>query len=146
MDSFTESQQVDVGSISVGGGGRLVLIAGPCVIEHADMARELAVSVAKTAQEFGVPAIFKASFDKANRQSLTSFRGPGMDAGLAVLREVREESRNRQPTQGVCPPAAACGRRRAPGSPSARHLAAPAQESPRRRLLRICTGHMPPGT
>lgn len=71
------------------GRGELVLIAGPCVIESRDHALSLAKSVAAIARRAGVPYVFKASFDKANRTSITSFRGPGLDEGLAVLDEVR---------------------------------------------------------
>jgi len=69
----------------------LVLIAGPCVIESADHAVGLARAVADIARRAGVPYVFKASFDKANRTSLSSFRGPGLAAGVAALRRVRDE-------------------------------------------------------
>jgi 2-dehydro-3-deoxyphosphooctonate aldolase (KDO 8-P synthase) len=69
----------------------LVLIAGPCVIESPDHALGIARSVAEIARRAGVPYIFKASFDKANRTSLTSFRGPGLEAGLAALGRIRDE-------------------------------------------------------
>ena len=68
----------------------LVLIAGPCVIESEDHALELGGAIAKVARNAGLPYVFKASFDKANRTSIASFRGPGLDAGLAVLRRVRD--------------------------------------------------------
>ncbi len=91
MGDFTMSRQVSVGDIAVGAAGPLTLIAGPCVMEDPEMTRAVARGVARTAREFGIPAVFKASFDKANRQSLTSFRGPGLEAGVALLREVRDE-------------------------------------------------------
>ena len=69
----------------------LVLIAGPCVIESADHALMLGRAIADVAKAAGVPYVFKASFDKANRTSLTSFRGPGLDEGLAVLARVKAE-------------------------------------------------------
>ena len=69
----------------------LVLIAGPCVIESPDHALGIAKAVAEIARRAGVPYIFKASFDKANRTSLSSFRGPGLEAGLAALGRVRDE-------------------------------------------------------
>lgn len=69
----------------------LVLIAGPCVIESADHALTLGRAIADIAKATGVPYVFKASFDKANRTSLTSFRGPGLDEGLAVLARVKAE-------------------------------------------------------
>ena len=88
---MVSSQPFSIGSIRLGGGSPLFLIAGPCVIESAGhcffMARELkAISV-----RVGVPLIFKASFDKANRTSLESFRGPGLEEGLSVLKAVRED-------------------------------------------------------
>src|SRR5438046_304557 len=69
----------------------LVLIAGPCVIESESHAVELGRSIAEIARRAGVPYIFKASFDKANRTSGQSFRGPGLDAGLATLARVKRE-------------------------------------------------------
>ncbi|HUU54188.1 MAG TPA: 3-deoxy-8-phosphooctulonate synthase [Armatimonadota bacterium] len=86
------SREVRVGSAVVGGGGPLALIAGPCVIEGREMALEIARLVARVAEEFGIPAIFKASFDKANRMSLDSFRGPGMKEGLEILGAVKAET------------------------------------------------------
>jgi len=73
------------------GGPQLVLIAGPCVIESADHAVGLGVSIAAAARQAGLPYVFKASFDKANRTSLTSFRGPGLDEGLEALARVKRE-------------------------------------------------------
>jgi len=68
----------------------LVLIAGPCVIESEAHALRMAARLAKIAAAAKVPLIFKASYDKANRSSLHSYRGPGMRAGLAVLRKIKE--------------------------------------------------------
>ncbi|MGD8331105.1 MAG: 3-deoxy-8-phosphooctulonate synthase [Acidobacteriota bacterium] len=73
------------------GGGALGLIAGPCVIESREHCLRLAREIAAVAGEIGIPWVFKASFDKANRTSIESFRGPGMEEGLAVLAEVRDE-------------------------------------------------------
>ena len=70
---------VRIGEIAIGGGRPLVLIAGPCVIESETHADELAARLAAIARRLGMPFIFKASFDKANRTSGTSFRGPGLD-------------------------------------------------------------------
>ncbi|OGQ90145.1 MAG: 3-deoxy-8-phosphooctulonate synthase [Deltaproteobacteria bacterium RIFOXYA12_FULL_58_15] len=70
---------------------RLTLIAGPCVIESFEMCRDLAAKVAEMAARHNVGYIFKASFDKANRTSLTSFRGPGLERGLEILAKVKEE-------------------------------------------------------
>ena len=72
------------------GGGNLVFIAGPCVIESRAMALDLARRLSALAAELKVQYIFKASFDKANRTSVDSYRGPGIDKGLDVLAEVRE--------------------------------------------------------
>jgi 2-dehydro-3-deoxyphosphooctonate aldolase (KDO 8-P synthase) len=82
---------VSVGDITFGGGRPFVLIAGPCVIESELHALALGASIKAIAARCGVPYIFKASYDKANRTSLASFRGPGLDAGLAVLARVRTE-------------------------------------------------------
>lgn len=71
---------------------RLTFIAGPCVIESAEACLELAQQLAQSASRLGVGLIFKASFDKANRTSLSSFRGPGLTEGLQVLRTVRERT------------------------------------------------------
>jgi 2-dehydro-3-deoxyphosphooctonate aldolase (KDO 8-P synthase) len=73
------------------GDAPLVLIAGPCVIESDAHALFLAKAIAAIAKRAGVPYIFKASFDKANRTSGTSFRGPGLDAGIPVLERVKRE-------------------------------------------------------
>ena len=80
---------VHVGSVTIGGGHPLVLIAGPCVIESEEHALSLATSIAAIAARCGVPYIFKASFDKANRTSMRSYRGPGLDEGLRVLAAVK---------------------------------------------------------
>ncbi len=68
-----------------------MLIAGPCVIESEAHALDLGHAIAAIARAAGIPYIFKASFDKANRTSLASFRGPGLDAGLRTLARVKRE-------------------------------------------------------
>jgi len=78
--------------IPIGGGSRPVYIAGPCVIESEAGTLELAARLAGIAARRAVPLLFKSSFDKANRSSLSSFRGPGIDEGLAILRRVKEET------------------------------------------------------
>lgn len=78
-------------SVSVGGGKPFALIAGPCVIESRDLCREIAGTVKGICDELGIAYIFKASFDKANRTSGSSFRGQGLEAGLEVLAGIREE-------------------------------------------------------
>ena len=80
---------VQVGSLTIGGGHPLAFLAGPCVIESASHALELATALSEMAARCDVPVIFKASFDKANRTSRTSFRGPGLEAGLQTLAEVK---------------------------------------------------------
>jgi 2-dehydro-3-deoxyphosphooctonate aldolase (KDO 8-P synthase) len=71
------------------GDGRLAFIAGPCVIESRRMAVDIAAKLSKLAARLGVGYVFKASFDKANRTSVDSFRGPGIDKGLEILAEIR---------------------------------------------------------
>ncbi len=82
---------VHVGGLSIGGGAPLALIGGPCVIESDRHALQLAGAIAGVARRVGVPYVFKASFDKANRTSIASFRGPGLEAGLATLARVKAE-------------------------------------------------------
>ena len=77
---------------SLSRGRRLFLIAGPCVIESEALCRQVAASVAKTCQRLGITYVFKASFDKANRTSAKSFRGPGLDEGLRILAQVRQDA------------------------------------------------------
>ena len=73
------------------GAGQLALIAGPCVIESESHALDLGHAIAAMARAAGVPYVFKASFDKANRTSLSSFRGPGLEAGLRTLARIKAE-------------------------------------------------------
>ncbi len=82
---------VNVGNISIGKGRPLVLIAGPCVIESAESAMEHARAIKGIADKLGMPFIFKASYDKANRSSISSFRGPGPEKGLKILGRIRDE-------------------------------------------------------
>jgi 2-dehydro-3-deoxyphosphooctonate aldolase (KDO 8-P synthase) len=77
-----------IGSERVGDGG-LALIAGPCVIESRELCLHVATTIRDLARRLGFAYVFKASFDKANRTSIHSFRGPGLDVGLEVLAEVR---------------------------------------------------------
>lgn len=83
--------EVDLGPFKIGGGQRHVLIAGPCVIESERIGLETGARIAELARALNLPYIFKSSYDKANRTSIASFRGPGLKAGLAVLRKVREQ-------------------------------------------------------
>jgi 2-dehydro-3-deoxyphosphooctonate aldolase (KDO 8-P synthase) len=80
---------VRIGSLSIGGGSPLAFILGPCVIESATHALDTAAAIRDIASRCGVPAIFKASYDKANRTSISSFRGPGLDEGLRILADVK---------------------------------------------------------
>src|SRR5262249_3825923 len=70
-----------------------VVIAGPCVIESEDHTLRMGRALQELAREAGLPLIFKASFDKANRTSIQSYRGPGLDAGLRILSRIRQETR-----------------------------------------------------
>ena len=81
-----------VGRAEVGPGHPLLLIAGPCVIEGEAQTLAAARKVADVAQRQGLPAVFKCSFDKANRTSGKSFRGPGLTQGLRVLAKVKQET------------------------------------------------------
>jgi 2-dehydro-3-deoxyphosphooctonate aldolase (KDO 8-P synthase) len=80
---------LELGDIAIGGGSPFVLIAGPCVIESEQHASDLAGQIAAIARRARVPFIFKASYDKANRTSGRSFRGPGLHEGLRVLAEIK---------------------------------------------------------
>ena len=82
---------VDIGSFKVGQGQRPFLIAGPCVIESEQLAIETAGRIAEIAKSLGIPYVFKSSFDKANRTSIKSFRGPGLEKGLQVLAKVKTQ-------------------------------------------------------
>ncbi len=81
---------VDIGRTTVGPGRPLTLIAGPCVIEGHDHCLRLARRLDTWTRRAGIPFVFKASFDKANRTGIHSFRGPGMDAGLKVLTDIKQ--------------------------------------------------------
>ena len=83
---------IEIGDVSVGLDQGLFVIAGPCVIESLDNCLEIAAGLLDVRQKTGVPVIFKASFDKANRSSITSYRGPGVEDGLKVLDKVRSET------------------------------------------------------
>lgn len=82
---------VKVKNIRIGRGNPLVLIAGPCVIENRKSALEHAGELKKLTSRLGVPLIFKSSYDKANRSSVKSFRGPGLKEGLEILGEVKKK-------------------------------------------------------
>jgi 2-dehydro-3-deoxyphosphooctonate aldolase (KDO 8-P synthase) len=80
---------VSIGSFAVGGGHPIALMAGPCVIESPGHALDLALALKGIAAACDIPLVFKASFDKANRTSGTSFRGPGLESGLRTLADVK---------------------------------------------------------
>jgi 2-dehydro-3-deoxyphosphooctonate aldolase (KDO 8-P synthase) len=82
------TQVMRIGDVVFGGGHPLLVIAGPCVIDSQEIALEIAGHVAEVCRSAGVPFVFKASFDKANRTSGTSFRGMGLEKGLAVLHSI----------------------------------------------------------
>jgi 2-dehydro-3-deoxyphosphooctonate aldolase (KDO 8-P synthase) len=88
---MTMIQTISLESLRLGAGNPLFLIAGPCVIESETHARKIAESVAKIAADAGVPYIFKASYDKANRSSVNSFRGPGAVEGLRILAKIKAD-------------------------------------------------------
>lgn len=82
-------RSIAVGQLTLGGGGPLFLIGGPCVIEDAGMVLEVAQELKAVCAGLGIPYVFKASYDKANRTSIGSYRGPGLAAGLRILADVR---------------------------------------------------------
>jgi 2-dehydro-3-deoxyphosphooctonate aldolase (KDO 8-P synthase) len=88
---MTTTRELQLGSLRLGGGNPLFLIAGPCVIESEAHARSMAEGVAKIASGAGVPYIFKASYDKANRSSVKAFRGPGLTEGLRILARIKSD-------------------------------------------------------
>ena len=90
---MTTTHEITLGSLRLGGGNPLFLIAGPCVIESEAHARRMAEFVARIAGDAGVPYIFKASYDKANRSSVKAFRGPGLTEGLRILGKIKSDLR-----------------------------------------------------
>jgi 2-dehydro-3-deoxyphosphooctonate aldolase (KDO 8-P synthase) len=91
MNEQNEPKSAKLGPYTVGDGQPLVLIAGPCVIESLDHSLRLAEKIAAIAKHVGLPYVFKASYDKANRSSVHSYRGPGLEDGLRILQRVRQE-------------------------------------------------------
>jgi len=85
------TREVVIGPVTIGGGNPLALIGGPCAIEDEAHALMLAERLRRITEAAGVPLIYKSSYDKANRSSLTSYRGPGLEKGLRVLNKVKEE-------------------------------------------------------
>jgi 2-dehydro-3-deoxyphosphooctonate aldolase (KDO 8-P synthase) len=91
MLRMTATREIPLGSLRLGGGNPLFLIAGPCVIESESHARKIGEEVARIAANAGIPYIYKASYDKANRSSVKSFRGPGLKEGLRILGKIKAD-------------------------------------------------------
>ncbi|MBW1823938.1 MAG: 3-deoxy-8-phosphooctulonate synthase [Deltaproteobacteria bacterium] len=85
------TREIRIKNIPLGGNNPLVLIAGPCVIEGLDVTLHVAGALKEIASSLSIPYIFKTSYDKANRSSLDSYRGPGFKKGLEILQEVKEK-------------------------------------------------------
>jgi len=88
---MSDEKEVALGSLRLGGGNPLFLIAGPCVIESETHGRKIAEQVMRIAADAGIPYIYKASYDKANRSSVKSFRGPGLKEGLRILGKIKND-------------------------------------------------------
>jgi 2-dehydro-3-deoxyphosphooctonate aldolase (KDO 8-P synthase) len=84
------AREISIGSLRVGGRQPLILIAGPCVIESEEHALLMARRLTEIASNAAVPFVFKASYDKANRSSSESYRGPGLDEGLRILKKIKD--------------------------------------------------------
>ncbi|WIW71045.1 MULTISPECIES: 3-deoxy-8-phosphooctulonate synthase [Anaerosinus] len=82
---------VQIGSVKIGAGQPLALLAGPCVIEGLERSLKIGRAIKEITTRLGIPYIFKASFDKANRSSYTAFRGPGLEEGLKILKTIKDE-------------------------------------------------------
>jgi len=87
-----ETRKISAGGVVVGGGAPPLIIAGPDTLESLDLALDIARYLRQLASELSLPFVFKGSYDKANRSSHLSYRGPGMKGGLEILRKVREET------------------------------------------------------
>ena len=85
------TKEIKIKDVFIGGGNKLVLIAGPCVIEGASHCLDIAKRIKDITHKLNVPFIFKSSFDKANRMSIDSYRGPGIKKGLEVLNKVKQQ-------------------------------------------------------
>ncbi|PKN70508.1 MAG: 3-deoxy-8-phosphooctulonate synthase [Deltaproteobacteria bacterium HGW-Deltaproteobacteria-12] len=85
-------KQIDMGDFAIGDKNGFVLIAGPCVLENEESALDTADYLRKLTARLKIPYIFKASYDKANRTSINSYRGPGAEKGLAILQKIKEET------------------------------------------------------
>jgi len=85
------TREVQIGNITIGGQNPLAFIAGPCVIENEETTLRIAGKLKEYSEKSNIPFIFKSSYDKANRTSVASYRGPGIDEGLRILRKVKEK-------------------------------------------------------
>jgi 2-dehydro-3-deoxyphosphooctonate aldolase (KDO 8-P synthase) len=88
----TRTRAVRIGAVTIGGGGPLALIGGPCAIENEKHALMVAERLQRMTGDAGVPFIYKSSYDKANRSSIHSYRGPGLAEGLRILQKVKDET------------------------------------------------------
>jgi len=86
------TRELKIGNIVIGGNNPLVFIAGPCVIENEDVTLKAAVRLKEISDHHKIPIIFKSSYDKANRSSVKSFRGPGIKNGLQILSRIKSET------------------------------------------------------
>lgn len=84
-------KQIDMGNFRIGGNAGFILIAGPCVLENYEGAMDIAQYLQKLTASLNIPFIFKASYDKANRTSINSYRGPGVKEGLAILKSIKDK-------------------------------------------------------
>ncbi len=87
-----KTREISIGNVMIGGENPLAFIAGPCAIEGEDITLRAAVKLKEFSDKYGIPLIFKCSYDKANRTSVGSFRGPGLEDGLKILARVKEET------------------------------------------------------
>ncbi len=86
------TREVKISNVTIGGKSPLVFIAGPCVIEDEESTLKTAKRLKETAESLNIPLIFKSSYDKANRTSINSYRGPGIEKGLRILEKVKKET------------------------------------------------------
>jgi 2-dehydro-3-deoxyphosphooctonate aldolase (KDO 8-P synthase) len=91
VDTVSISRPGNQEPIHVGAGHPFLLIAGPCVLESEELAREVAAALKEIAERLAISFVFKSSFDKANRTSLDSYRGPGLEEGLRILADIRQD-------------------------------------------------------
>jgi len=86
-----QTREINIGGITIGGQNPLAFIAGPCVIESEEITLRVAGKLKEYSEKNNIPFIFKSSYDKANRTSVSSYRGPGIEAGLRILQKVKKE-------------------------------------------------------